>query len=169
MNTVLTIVAFVIGASVVVYLAIRSKFVASLMPFSAAAMRARRERIDAALENAAKSEKRLAEVRQEIGSEIAKAREQAEEIVARARREAVAVTEETAVRARAEAAAFIERARTDVGVERERAISELRRELSTIVVDGAGVILREAIDERTHERHITESLTAITPTTGEKS
>jgi F-type H+-transporting ATPase subunit b len=167
MNTVLSIVAFLIGLATVVYLATKSKFVASLMPFSAEAMRARRQRIDEALESAARSEKRLAEVRQEIEAEVGRARAQAEEIVVRARREAVAVTEETAIRARADAAAFIERARSDVNVERERAISELRRELSEMVVEGAGAILHEAIDEKTHQRLIDESLTTIaTPQKG---
>jgi F-type H+-transporting ATPase subunit b len=141
----------------------------SLMPVSVTEMRARRESVAQALESAEKSERRLAEVRTEIEAEIAKARDEAEQIVDRARREAVAVTEETATRARAEAAAFVERARTDVGVERERALSELRRELSELVVEGAGAVLRDAIDEPTHQRLITESLTTITPTAGEKS
>jgi F-type H+-transporting ATPase subunit b len=166
MNTVLTVVAFLIGLAVVVYACFK---LGSLMPFSVTEMRSRRDRVEQALENADKAEKRLAEVRSEIDAEIVKARSQADEIVDRARREAVAITEETSVRARQEAAAFIERARSDVGVERERAISELRRELSEMVVEGAGAVLRDAIDPKTHERLITESLEAIKPTAGEKS
>lgn len=160
MNTALTIIAFLIGLAVVVYACFK---LGSLMPFSVDEMRARRLRVEEALVNVEKAEKRLAEVRDEIDAEIAKARAQADEIVDRARREAVAITEETSVRARHDAAAFIERARSDVGVERERAISELRRELSEMVVEGAGAVLRDAIDGPTHERLITESLEAITP------
>lgn len=166
MNTVLTIVAFLIGLAVVVYACYK---LGSLMPFSVAEMRTRRESVAVALENAEKSEQRLAEVRAEIDAEIARAREEAEQILDRARREAVAVSEETATRAREEAAAFVERARADVGVERERALSELRRELSELVVEGAGAVLRDAIDETTHQRLITESLTTIVPAAAEKS
>ena len=168
MSTVLTIVAFVIGLAVVVYLATRNKLAASLMPFSAEAMRARRDRVEEALRNAENAEKRLAEVRSEIDAEIAKARQQADEIVDRARREAVAITEESAVRSRQEAAAFVERARSDVGVERERAIAELRRELSEMVVEGAGAVLRDAIDPPTHERLIIESLESVAPAAEER-
>jgi F-type H+-transporting ATPase subunit b len=166
MSTVEIIVAFLIGFAVVVYGCFK---LGSLMPFSVTEMRSRQDKVQAALENADKAEKRLAEVRSEIDAEIAKAQQQADEIVDRARREAVAITEETSVRARQEAAAFIERARSDVGVERERAISELRRELSDMVVEGAGAVLRDAIDTRTHERLITESLEAMKPAAGEKS
>lgn len=161
MNTALTVIAFLIGVAVVVYACFK---LGSLMPFSVTEMKARSERVEEALANAEKSEKRLEQVRSEIDAEIAKARRQAEEIVERARREAVAITEETSVRARQEAAAFIERARSDVGVERERAVSELRRELSEMVVDGAGAVLRDAIDARTHERLISESLQTIDAT-----
>ncbi len=169
MNTALTIISFVIGLSVVVYFATRSQFFAPLIPFSANAMRARRQSLDEALANADKAENRLAEVRTEIDAEIARAQTQADEIVDRARREAVAISEETAARARREAAAFIERARNDVGVERERAISELRHELSDLVVEGAGAVLGEAMDERTHQRLIEESLSAIQPQQQERN
>ncbi|MHB8533406.1 MAG: F0F1 ATP synthase subunit B [Solirubrobacteraceae bacterium] len=160
MNTVLTIVAFLIGLGVVVYAVYK---LGSLMPFSVAEMRARRASVDTALENAAAATKRLAEVRSEIDAEIAKARLQADEIVDRARREAVAITEETSARARHEADAFVERARSDVNVERERAISELRRELSDLVVQGAGAVLSDAMDDAAHRRLIDESLQAVQP------
>lgn len=159
MNTVLTILAFLIGLAVVVYACFR---LGSLMPFSVAEMRARRDAVAASLEGAERSEQRLAQVREEIDAEIAKARAEADEIVDRARREAVAVAEETATRARREAAAFVERARGDVEVERERAISDLRRELSALVVEGAGAVLRDALDEAAHQRLIDDSLDATT-------
>jgi len=164
-NTVLTIVSFVIGLAVVVYGCFR---LGSLMPFSVDQMRARRATVATSLENAAAAETRLAEVRREIDAEIGRARAQADEMVAVARREAVAVGEETARKARQDAAAFIERARSDIGVERERALGELRRELSALVVDGAGAVLRDAIDERTHDRLIGESLQALKPSPAEQ-
>jgi F-type H+-transporting ATPase subunit b len=169
MNTALTLIAFVIGLAVVVYFVTRSQFFAPLIPFSANAMRARRQSLDEALANADRAEKRLAEVRTEIDAEVAKAQAQADEIVDRARREAVAMSEETAARARREAAAFLERASNDVGVERERAISELRRELSRLVVEGAGAVLSEALDERTHQRLIEDSLSSLHPRAEERN
>lgn len=166
MNTVLTVVSFLIGLAVVVYACYK---LGSLAPFSVEQMRARRARVASSLETAELSEKRLTEVRAEIAAEVARARQQADEIVDRARREAVAVSEETAVRSRMEAAAFIEHARNDVEVERKRAIAELRRELSELVVEGAGAVLRDAIDARTHERLINDSLEAMKPTRAERS
>lgn len=163
MNTALTVISFVIGLGVVVYACYK---LGSLMPFSVEMMRARKERIAQALETAERSEKRLTQVRQEIGAEVARAREQADEIIARARREAVAISEESAAKARSDAASFIDRARADVDVERERAITELRRELSQLVVQGAGAVLSEALDEKTQSRLIRESLEKVTPQRG---
>lgn len=166
MNTALTIIAFLIGLAVVVYACFK---LGSLMPFSVEQMRLRQKSVAEALDNAEEAERRLAKVREEIEAEIARAQEQADDIVARARREAVAVTEETTVKARADAAAFLERARSDVDVAREHALTDLRRELGDMVVQGAGAVLRDALDDKAHQRLITESLKNMTPSTGEKS
>ena len=42
-------------------------------------------------------------------------------------------------------------------------MSDLRRELGALVVEGAGAVLRDAIDEPTHARLIGESLKAVKP------
>lgn len=158
MTLILTVIAFIIGLAVIVYGTFK---LGSLMPFSVPQMRARRERIEQALQTAEQAERRLAEVRAEIDAEIARAREQAGDIVARARREAVVVTEESATRARAEAAAFLERTRSDIGVERERAVAALRQELSELVVEGAGAVIRDALDEQAHRRLIDTGLESV--------
>ena len=167
MDTVVTIIAFLIGVAVIVW-AIRSHALTSMIPFSRGAMVARQERIAESLQNAEQAEKRLEQVRAEIDAEVAKAREQADEIIARAHRESVAATEESEKRSRAEVAAMLERARADVAVERERAISELRREMSEMVVEGAGAVLRDALDDRAHQRLVQRSLDSI-PVVGKDS
>ena len=164
MDTAVTIVAFLIGLAIIVY-AVRSRALTSMIPFSRGAMAARQQQIAESLQSADAAEKRLAEVRAEIDAEVTKARQQADEIVARARREAVVATEESEKRSRAEVAAMLDRARADVTVERERAIGDLRREMSELVVDGAGAVLRDALDESAHDRLLQRSLDAI-PRTG---
>ncbi|MHB8717299.1 MAG: F0F1 ATP synthase subunit B [Candidatus Dormibacteria bacterium] len=165
MDTAVTIVAFLIGLGIVVY-AIRSRALTAMIPFSAGAMEARRHRIAEALENAEQAERRLAQVRSEIEAEVAAAREQADEIVVRARREAVAATEEAERRSRAEVAALLDRARADVALERERAIGELRQQMSELVVEGAGAVLRDALDGSAHDRLVRRSLAAVPPRRG---
>jgi F-type H+-transporting ATPase subunit b len=122
------------------------------------------EALRAAEENRAESLKALEAARKDLDD----VREQAREILDRARKEAAAEADEARARGRADAAAIAEKAKADIGVERDRAIQELRSQVATLVVATAGKVLGESIDAKAHTRLIDESLAKITPEQGGK-
>ncbi len=121
----------------------------------------REERIEAGLRAAEESEKRLAEVRTEVQRMLDDSRTQARDIIARAHQEATADADEVRNRARRDADAQLQKALTDIEAERDRALQELRAQVAALVVQASAQVLGEAIDERTHQRLIEESLEKV--------
>ena len=89
----------------------------------------REERIESGLRAAEESEKRLAQVTDEVRS-----------------------------RGRRDAEAELQKALADIGAERDRALQELRGQTAALIVEAAGRIIGQSIDERTHQKLIEESL-----------
>jgi len=122
----------------------------------------RAEKIEAGLRAAEESEKRLAQVTEEVQRILDEARGQAREILARAHKEATADAEEVRNRGRRDAEAELQKALADIGAERDRALQELRAQAAALIVEAAARILGESIDQRTHQRLIEESLEKVT-------
>lgn len=122
----------------------------------------REQRIESGLRAAEESEKRLTEVRGEVDKVLEDARGQAREIINRAHQEATADADEVRNRARQDAEAQAAKALADIHAERDRALQELRAQVAAMVVTAAGQVLGQAIDERTHQRLIEESLDKVT-------
>jgi len=122
----------------------------------------REERIESGLRAAEESEKRLAQVTDEVQRVLDDARSQAREIITRAHQEATADADEVRNRGRRDAEAEAQKALADIAAERDRAIQELRAQVAAMVVEAAGRILGQSIDERTHQRLIEESLEKVT-------
>jgi len=127
------------------------------------AAEARQKQIEEGLRAAQEAERRLQAVQQDVEKTLAEARGQARVMINRAHQEAAAEAEELRNRARRDAEAQIERARGDIAGERDRAVQELRAQVSALVVEAAGKVLGEAIDEKAHQRLIEESLRQVSP------
>lgn len=128
----------------------------------------RQQRIAVSLRQADEAERRLEQVQREVSDLLEAARVHAEEIVARARSDAVAEAEEVAARGRQDAAALRDRARRDIAAERDRVMQELQAELARVVVEASGRVLRDAIDDETHRELIAQSLTTLPGSGGEE-
>ena len=122
---------------------------------------AREQKIEAGVRAAEEAERRLAAVQVDVQRELDAAREQAREIMSRSHQEATADAEEVRVRARREAEAQVEKARSDIDAERDRALQELRAQVSGLVVEAAGRVLGEAIDQQQHRRLIDETIDQV--------
>jgi F-type H+-transporting ATPase subunit b len=118
----------------------------------------RENKIAAGVKAAEESEKRLAEVQEQVARTLAEARDQGREVIGRAHRDATGEAEEVRAKARADAEALLQRARAEIGGERDRAIQELRAEVADLVVEATSRLLGETIDRRAHQRLIDESL-----------
>jgi F-type H+-transporting ATPase subunit b len=121
----------------------------------------REKKIEAGMRAAEESERRLADVQQQVQKILDEARSQARDILARAHQDAVLEAQEVAKRARAEADALIERARSEIGAERDRAIQELRAEVANLVVDAASKLIGQTLDRNAHQKLIDESLNKV--------
>ena len=126
-----------------------------------AAANAREERIEAGLRAAQESEQRLQQVQDEVRKTLDEARAQAREVLARSNSDASAQAQEVLKHAREEAEAQIERARVDIGAERDKAIQDLRGEVSALVVDATAKLVGETLDTKKHQRLIDEALNRV--------
>ncbi len=122
----------------------------------------RAERIESGLRAAEESEKRLAQVTDEVKRILDDARGQAREIIGRAHQEATADADEVRTRGRRDAEAELQKALSDIAAERDRALQELRAQAAALIIEAAGRIIGQSIDERTHRRLIEESLDKVT-------
>lgn len=111
-----------------------------------------------AAEEAERLRQRVAEEREQILAEV---RQEAREILARTHREATADGDAFRNNARKESAAILEKARADIDAERDRAIQELRAQVGNLVVEAATKVLGQAIDDKTHQRLIEESIASV--------
>jgi F-type H+-transporting ATPase subunit b len=121
----------------------------------------RQKTIDLGLEHAQEAERRLGTVKDEVDKILDEARSQAQLILSRAQRDAVAQSEELRATAREDAAAFTARVRDEIAAERERALRELRANVGALVVAAAGRVLGEAVDADAHKRLIDSSVAQI--------
>src|SRR5260370_7395840 len=122
----------------------------------------RQKQIEEGLKAAEEAEKRLRAVQAEVEATMAEARARAREVITRAHQEAAAEAEEVRERGRRDAEAQVLRARNDIAAERDRALQELRPQLTALVVETAGRVLGQPIDEKAHHRLIEESLAEVT-------
>lgn len=121
----------------------------------------RQEKIEAGIKAAEESELRLKQVQAEVEVALEEARVNARELLMRAHQEASADGDEARGKARLEAEAIVEKARADIGIERDRAVADLREHVATLVVEATQRILKNAIDPQAHQRLIDESVQAL--------
>src|SRR3954471_22195221 len=96
--------------------------------------RAIEESIDAADRTKVEADKLLAEYRERLGE----AREQAEDIVSRARKAAESTHKETVEHARVQREELMEQTRRDIEAETRRAIGEIRSEVADLTASATG-------------------------------
>jgi F-type H+-transporting ATPase subunit b len=122
----------------------------------------RQKQIEDGLRAAAEAEQRLRAVQTEVEQTMAEARTQAREVITRSHQEAAAEAEEVRQRGRRDAETQVAKARSDIEAERDRAVQEVRAQLGALIVEAAGRVLGEAIDEKTHRKLIDESVAEVT-------
>jgi F-type H+-transporting ATPase subunit b len=114
------------------------------------AIEERQRKIADGLASSEKAEKSLAEAKASATDIIREARVQANKIVEQANRRSNEVVDEARGTAIAEGQRLLADARNEVTLESNRAREQLRREVASIAVAGAGKLLGREIDARTH-------------------
>src|SRR5919206_4641059 len=129
--------------------------------------RAIEESIDAAERTRVEADRLLAEYRERLRE----AREQADDILTRARKASERVQEEAKVEAVAKREELMEQTRRDIEQETRRAIDQIRREVADLTVMATERVTRNSQDDDDHKRLIEEALSefdfeALAPSSG---
>jgi F-type H+-transporting ATPase subunit b len=116
--------------------------------------RAIADSIDAAERTRAEADKILTEYRERLRE----AREQADDIVGRARKAADRTQDDARVQAKETREEMLADARRDIEQETRRAIGEIRREVADLTVAATEKVTRKSLDGEDHQRLIDEAL-----------
>src|SRR3954467_6134642 len=112
------------------------------------------ESIDAAERTRVEADQLLNEYRERLRE----AREQADDIVARARKASDKVADEAKVEANKKREELMEQPRRDIEQETRRAIEQIRREVADLTVLATEKVTRKSLDDDDHRRLIEEAL-----------
>jgi len=116
--------------------------------------RAVAESIDAAERTRTEADQILNEYRERLRE----AREQADDIVVRARRAAEKVQEQTKIEAKESREEMMEQTRRDIEQETRRSIDRIRKEVAELTVLATEKVARKTLDDDDHRRLIEEAL-----------
>jgi F-type H+-transporting ATPase subunit b len=113
-----------------------------------------RESVEAAERQRREADELLAEYRQRL----TEAREQADDIVARARKAAETVKAEAAAEGHVKREELVAAARKDIEVETRRSLERIRKEVADLTVAATEKVTRKSLDPEDHRRLIQEAL-----------
>lgn len=115
------------------------------------------ESIDAAERTRTEADELLAEYRERLKE----AREQAEDIVARARKAGDRFEEESKSEAKAQREELMERTRREIEQETQRALTEIRKEVANLTLIATEKVTRKSLDSDDHKRLIEDALAEV--------
>ena len=118
----------------------------------------RAQRIREGLEAADQSKEHAAQAEQEVAQQRDEARRQGQSLIGQAQEAANRIQEESRNKARREGEMLLERARSEIQLERDKAIAELRREFGELTVSAAEKVIGQSLDRQAHRRLIDEVL-----------
>ena len=118
----------------------------------------RRKRIQEGLEASEEAKQRLAQTETETAAELEKARQEGQGLIGQAQQMSARIQEEARQSARAEGETLLERARSEIQLERDAAIADLRREFADLTITAAERVIRRSLDRKAHQELIEEVL-----------
>jgi F-type H+-transporting ATPase subunit b len=126
----------------------------------------RKKRIEEGLEASEESKRRLSQTEEDVAKELDKARQEGQELIVQAQQMAARVQEEGREAARTEGEQLLERARNEIQLERDAAISSLRREFAGLTIAAAERVIHQSLDGEQHRQLIEEVLAEAPATNG---
>lgn len=118
----------------------------------------RKQKIAEGLNAAEIARAEAARAQTNIQAQLDTARKEGQEIVAGAQTIAQRIQTEAREQSARDRDAALERARTEIQLERDRAIADLRGEFADITVSAAEKVIRQSLDRQAHQRIIDEAL-----------
>jgi F-type H+-transporting ATPase subunit b len=130
-------------------------------PRIADALDKRRRAIAASIESAERTRQEADQLLEEYRARLKEAREQAEDIVVRARRASESLQEDTKAEARKQREELMEATRRDIEAETRRSLDEIRKEVANLTVLATEKVTRKSLDDDDHRRLIEEALEEV--------
>ena len=121
----------------------------------------REQRIQESLDQAERAKTDAQAAVEENRQAMAKARVDAQETVARGREAAERLAQDVRQRAEGQAEQMIEQASRTIQQEKDRAISELRRQVADLAIQAAGKVLDENLDDARNRKLVDEYIDRI--------
>jgi F-type H+-transporting ATPase subunit b len=118
----------------------------------------RRTKIEESLSAAERMKRQAAEADRQVQEQIEQARREGQALVAQAQEIAARIQAEAREQARADAEALLARARSEIQLERDNAIAELRKEFADVTIRAAEKVIRQSLDREAHRKLIEETL-----------
>ena len=116
----------------------------------------RKKRIEEGLQASEEAKERLAQTETEVAAEMSRARQEAQGIITQAQQASSRIQEEAREASRTDSEQMIERARQEIQLERDAAISDLRREFADLTITAAERVIRRSLDRKAHGEIETE-------------
>ena len=130
-------------------------------PRIAEALDKRRRAIDESIDSAERTKREADELLGEYRARLKEAREQADDIVTRARKAAEAVQDESKQAAVKQREELLETTRRDIEAETRRALEEIRKEVADLTVIATEKVTRKSLTPDDHKRLIEEALQEV--------
>jgi F-type H+-transporting ATPase subunit b len=121
----------------------------------------RQHAIEESIEHAERTRTEADKLLQEYRERLKESRQQAEDILARARKAAEAREHESLEEAKARREQLLEQTRRDIEAETKRAISEIRREVADLTVMATERVTRKTLSEEDQHRLVEEALSEL--------
>ena len=116
-----------------------------------------RESLEAAEQQKEESDKLLADYRQRL----TEAREQADEIVSKARKAAENTKSEATIEGQEKREELVEAARKDIEAEKARALDDIRKEVANLTILATEQVTRKSLDDAAHKELVEDALREV--------
>jgi len=130
-------------------------------PKIAEALDKRRVAIEESITASERTRREADQLLQEYRERLKEAREQADDIVVRARKAADRLGDESKTEAKKEREDMMERTRREIEAETARALSEIRKEVANLTVIATEKVTRKTLSDDDHQRLIQEALAEV--------
>ena len=123
-----------------------------------AAVEARERALEEAIASAKRDREEAAKLLEEHRRQIDAARADAQRLIAEGGKAGEKIRTEMIEAARLQQQEILDRARQEIGIERDRAIAELRREAVELAIKGASKVIERNLDDDTNRKIVEEFL-----------
>lgn len=118
----------------------------------------RARRVRQSMETAEESRGRAEQAERGVQERLEAARREGQALVGQAQEVANRIHEEARQAARQDTEALLARARSEIQIERDSAIAELRKEFADLTISAAEKVIGQSLDRQAHQRLIDEVL-----------